>query len=265
MELWQIIAALIQGLVEWLPMSSQGMVILFAHNIGAAPLESLLALSFWLHLGTMSAVVVRYRKEVLYVLTLKDRTLFRLLLIATVGTVITSLPLYYALKTGVLVPRGELLNILVGLLLLLTGVVLYLTSGRTPVSESTDTGRSITDRASFVTGLVQGFSVLPGLSRSGVTVSTLLMHRVEKETAFSFSFLMSVPAVLGILCLELLGEGASFGGVSPVDLIVMETIVFLTGLASMEALLRLARRVPFWKLCIVLALVAITFGMLTLL
>jgi hypothetical protein len=45
----------------------------------------------------------------------------------------------------------------------------------------------------------------------------------------------------------------------------METIVFLTGLASMEALLRLARRVPFWKLCIVLALVAITFGMLTLL
>ena len=71
--------------------------------------------------------------------------------------------------------------------------------------------------------------------------------------------------MVAILCLELLGEGASFGGVSPVDLIMMETIVFLTGLASMEALLRLARGVPFWKLCIVLALVAITFGMLTLL
>ncbi|RDE13353.1 MAG: hypothetical protein C4K49_08670 [Candidatus Thorarchaeota archaeon] len=265
MELWQIITALIQGLAEWLPISSQGMVILFTQNLGAAPADSLLALSFWLHLGTMSAVIVRYPREIVHVLTLKDKTLFWLLLIATVGTALTALPLYYALKIGVLALSGELLNVLVGLLLLLTGVVLYVTSHRTLVIGNAVTDHELSNRESFMTGLVQGFSVLPGLSRSGVTVSTLLMQKVEKETAFRFSFLMSVPAVVGILCLELLGEGVTFGGVSPVDLIGMEIIVFLTGLASMEALLRLARRVSFWKLCVVLALVAITFGMLALL
>ena len=111
-----------------------------------------------------------------------------------------------------------------------------------------------------MTGLVQGFSVLPGLSRSGVTVSALLMQRVGKDTALKFSFLMSVPAVLAILAIESLTGGLAIPAIAPIDLILIEAIVFIVGLASMEFLLRLARKVSFWKLCLVLALVAILFG-----
>jgi len=111
-----------------------------------------------------------------------------------------------------------------------------------------------------VTGLVQGSAVLPGLSRSGVTVSALLMQRVDKETALRFSFLMSVPAVLGILALEIITGATIPANVPLVDMILIEAIVFIVGLASMEFLLRLARKVSFWKLCLVIAVIAIALG-----
>ena len=93
-----------------------------------------------------------------------------------------------------------------------------------------------------------------------MTISALLMQRIDKETAMKFSFLMSVPAVLAILLLEVITGSTIPASVSTLDLIVIEGIVFVTGLASMEFLLRLARRVSFWKLCLVLAVLAILFG-----
>ncbi|MFW9890179.1 MAG: undecaprenyl-diphosphate phosphatase, partial [Candidatus Thorarchaeota archaeon] len=120
------------------------------------------------------------------------------------------------------------------------------------------------NREAIVTGLVQGFSVLPGLSRSGVTISALLMQKIDRETALRFSFLMSVPAVIGILIVEIITGNAIPPSIGFADLIFMEAIVFITGLASMETLLRLARHVSFWRLCLILALVAIVFGIPTL-
>lgn len=257
MELWQIIVALIQGLVEWLPISSEGQAILFVYNFTTIPPEELIPLVVLLHLGTALAVVVRYPNTILDVIMLKDRTLFRHLLIATICTGITALPLYFVLKSSITLFNGEIINILVGTLLLITALFLYLPT-RTSEEEIEYTDTS--DRSAAVTGLVQGFSVLPGLSRSGVTVSALLMQRVDKDTALKFSFLMSVPAVLAILAIESLTGGLAIPAIAPIDLILIEAIVFIVGLASMEFLLRLARKVSFWKLCLVLALVAILFG-----
>ena len=93
------------------------------------------------------------------------------------------------------------------------------------------------DKEAAITGLTQGFSILPGISRSGVTMSALLMQRIDKETALEYSFLMSVPAVVGILIVEILTGGATIPSISTVDLILMEVIVFVTGLLSMEFLL----------------------------
>lgn len=258
MELWLIIVALIQGLVEWLPISSEGQVVLFLYNFTPVPVEDIVSLVVWLHLGTALAVVVRYPRVILEILSLRDRKLFRLLLIATLSTAITAIPLYFLLKTSLAPVHGELLNILVGVLLLVTAVVLYIPTRKG--EEPLDTERDVEDRGAAVTGLIQGISVLPGLSRSGVTISALLMQRINKEDAMKFSFLMSVPAVLGILLIEIVTGSTIPSGVGTLDLIVIEFIVFLTGLVSMEFLLRLARRVSFWKLCLVLALVAIVFG-----
>jgi undecaprenyl-diphosphatase len=91
------------------------------------------------------------------------------------------------------------------------------------------------------------------------------MQRVDKETALKFSFLMSVPAVLGIFALEMIIGDVIVPTISILDLIIIEIIVFVVGLASMEFLLRLARKVSFWKLCLLLALIAIVFGIPSLL
>jgi len=261
LEPWQIIVALIQGLVEWLPISSEGQVVLFLYNFSPVPSEDIISLVVWLHLGTALAVVVRYPRVILDILSLKDRKLFRLLLVATLSTAITGVPLYFFMKNSFTPFHGELLNVLVGVLLLITAVVLYLPTRTT--EESEDTTKDVEDREAVTTGLVQGMAVLPGLSRSGVTISALLMQKIDKETAMKFSFLMSVPAVLAILVLEVLTGSTLPAGVGTLDLILIEGIVFVTGLLSMEFLLRLARRISFWKLCLVLALIAIVFGVPT--
>jgi undecaprenyl-diphosphatase len=265
MEIWQVLVALIQGLVEWLPISSEGQTVLFVYNFGSIPAEGLISLVAWLHLGTTLAVIVRYPKTILNIISLKDRNLFKLLLTATMCTAITAVPLYFLLRSSLSVFHGELLNIIVGILLVITAIALYL-----PTREVSEKNKEIelsepTERIAFLTGLVQGFSVLPGLSRSGVTVSTLLMQRVDRETALKFSFLMSVPAVLGIFVLEAILGSVTPPGVSFTDLLIMEVIVFVAGILSMEFLLRISRSLNFWKLCIIIGMIAIIFGLPSLL
>ncbi|MFX1415361.1 MAG: undecaprenyl-diphosphate phosphatase [Promethearchaeota archaeon] len=261
MEPWQIIVAVIQGLVEWLPISSEGQVVLFVYNFGQVPSDQLLSLVVWLHLGTALSVLVRYPRTILDVLTMKDRRLLRLLVIATIGTAATAIPFYVFLKNSLAAFHGEMMNMFVGILLLATAFVLYLPTRSTGSGIASQTSNDVGDKEAISTGLVQGLAVLPGLSRSGVTVSALLMQRVDKETAFRFSFLMSVPAVIGILAVEVLFGSAVPSSIGALDMAVMELIVFVVGLASMEFLLRLARTISFWKLCLVLALIAIVFGL----
>jgi undecaprenyl-diphosphatase len=259
-ELWQIIVALIQGLVEWLPISSEGQVVLFLYNFTPVSSAEIIALVVWLHFGTALAVVARYPRTILDIVSLKDKKLFRLLLVATLGTAITAVPLYFFLKNNLAPVHGELLNVLVGVLLLVTAIMLYLPTRTKEEDIDADTEREVENQEAATTGLVQGLAVLPGLSRSGVTISALLMQRIDKESAMKFSFLMSVPTVLAILLLEVITGSTLPASVSTLDLIIIEGIVFVTGFLSMEFLLRLARRISFWKLCLVLAFVAILFG-----
>jgi undecaprenyl-diphosphatase len=258
MELWQILVALLQGLFEWLPISSEGQIALFLRNFTSVNPNDILPWIVWLHLGTALAVIVRYPRTIFDIISLKDKTLTRLLFIATVATAITAIPLYILFRDIGSIP-GNLLNILVGVLLLITALVLYLPTRQEAASSTIDV-REPTNKEALITGLVQGASVLPGLSRSGSTISALLMQKIDRETALRFSFLMSVPAVLGILALEALNGSAIPPSMSLLDLTIIEGIVFIVGLASMEFLLRLARRVNFWKLCLILAVIAIVLG-----
>ncbi|MDH4213111.1 MAG: undecaprenyl-diphosphate phosphatase [Candidatus Thorarchaeota archaeon] len=259
LELWQILVAVLQGLVEWLPISSEGQVVFFIYNFTSISQDQVLPLVVWLHLGTALAVIVRYPRIILDIISLKDKKLTRLLFIATIATAITAIPLYILLENSIEIFQGEILNVLVGSLLIVTALALYLPSHKDSGTQTVEV-KEPTDREALLTGLVQGSSVLPGLSRSGVTVSALLMQKIDRETALRFSFLMSVPAVLGILLLNLLTGSGIPASMSTLDLIIVEAIVFIVGLGSMEFLLRVARRVNFWKLCLLLGLVAIVFG-----
>lgn len=219
----------IQGLVEWLPLSSEAWVTLGASYFGMAnPIQ----LALYLHLGTALAVIVYFRKEVSNALALCDRKLARFLAIATVCSGLVGLPLYLALKS---VPFDSKVGfLLVGAGLIATGAFLHKRKG------GLKTVKTASDRDAIFAGLLQGLAVVPGISRSGITMFSLLFQEFSPEAALSLSFLMSVPVVL-MADVFMAYEGFMPG---PGPLVALGA-AFVFGIASMRALLAVAKRVNF--------------------
>jgi undecaprenyl-diphosphatase len=245
-----LILGLLQGVLEWLPVSSQGnLVVLAIAFLGLEP-EYALSLSVYLHLGTGFAALVYFRNEVAGILgrgSEGDRELFRFLLIATILTGVVGLPIFAFVRLTSL--YGEALLALTGLALLATGVM-QRERGRGGTREPM--GLDVQD--GFALGVVQGLSAIPGLSRSGVTTTALLLKDFPGEEALRLSFLMSIPASFAAATGLALIEGAP-----PMDTGILLALAasFLSALVSVDLLIKLARRTEFWKLCVVLGLIAL--------
>lgn len=194
-----IIAGAIQGTVEWLPISSEAQTMLYLLNYLHMDPQTALSYAFYLHFGTMIAVMIRFRGEFVEILKnlRPDYKLTRILLIATLSTAITALPLYLLLKTVSLEQNASTFTVLIGCLLILTGVIMKVSG--TPGEKEMD---QMSDRDMVITGIAQGFAILPGVSRSGITVATLLAQKINQETALVISFLISVPAALSIFIID---------------------------------------------------------------
>ena len=196
--LQSFILGLLQGLTEFLPVSSSGHTLLAGYLLGV---EIPLAFELILHLATLLAVIIFYRKSVftrikhpfckgnLYLalataVTAVIAFLFRKFYADGLSS-ITLLPLFFALTAGILV---------VG-------------SWVKPKPSNISAGKSA------IIGLTQGLACIPGLSRSGTTISTALILGIDKQEATEFSFLLSIPIVLGSAIIELITQplvGVSF-------------------------------------------------------
>lgn len=214
-----VLMGLLQGLTEFLPVSSSGHLI-----IGGELLEiqqTGILLEVCLHCGTLVAVCIFFRQQIydiiesLMAVLLRRKTknevvlqkrrhnllLLLYIIVACIPTGIIGLVLEH--YSDVLFTSVKL----VGALLLVTGAVLWLTP-RQPKKKPTH----ITVKKSLIIGLVQGLAVLPGISRSGSTIATSLFLGISREDAAKFSFLISVPTILGATLLEALklrGNGLS--------------------------------------------------------
>ncbi|MCW3979287.1 MAG: undecaprenyl-diphosphate phosphatase [Candidatus Bathyarchaeota archaeon] len=245
-----LIVGLLQGLLEWLPISSQGnLVVLMMSVLGLEP-DFALSLSVYLHLGTGLAALVYFREEVLDAIRRdsdSDRALFRFLVIATFTTGVVGLPIFLVVRGASM--YGEALLALTGAALIVTGLV-----QKGAQTEGARTTESLESREGVILGLVQGLSAIPGLSRSGLTTSALLIRKYSGEESFRISFLMSVPAVfaaaVGLVYLE--GVPALESG-----LLASLTSSFISAYLSIDILLRVARRIRFWGLCVLLGTLAI--------
>jgi len=191
-----VILGLIQGLAEWLPISSTAHLKIVEHFLGlaATPLFNVA-----LHTGTLVVVMLYFRKDVGDILVALTHMDFRsehghlipLIAVATIPTAIIGL-LYVVFLEDVLQTM-----LAIGITLLVGATVVYVSkNGR----EETDV---ITYRTALAVGMAQGLAVFPGLSRSGATVSTALLLGLKREEAFRFSFLLSIPAILGDLIVEI--------------------------------------------------------------
>lgn len=249
-----IIAGLLQGIFEWLPISSQGNIMgVFLTFFQTSP-EEALKIAILLHTGTLLAAIVYFRKELGQILeynTKKDKELARFIVLATLATAITAVPLYFVLK--------QFLSFGVAYVLLAIALLLIVT-GFLQLKKKKGKKMKLTDRSALIAGLAQGLSVLPGISRSGVTTSALLFTDATPEQAFRLSFIMSIPAVLIAEIAFGLAEGVYLEGFALVSIVV----AFIVGLLSMNVLIKFARKINFSYFCFALAaLYIIIFAAMT--
>ena len=198
----------------------------------------------------MLAVIVKFREDFARILGLKDTALTKLLFVTTIFTGITAIPLFYLITSF---RSGFEITMLIGFMLIVTGLVLRLPKGGYREFKS----MSITEMAFL--GFFQGFAILPGISRSGTTISFLLLRKINKEDSLKISFLISVPAVLGALILDLLSNSNNVR----VELgLITVAITFFVGYLTMDLLLRFAKIVEFSKFCVILGLLTIVLSLI---
>ena len=195
MEIWEgIILGLLQGLTEFLPVSSSGHLLLF-EKFGVG--EESMFFNVCVHVGTLVSVLVAMRKKWVPLVKkpLQKTNLF--LIVASLPTVVI------ALLIKMLAP-----SLLEGQFLALGFVA---TTCFLVVCEkvATDKNGTLSVKSSVLSGVFQGIAVLPGVSRSGATITALRLAGVDKKESADFSFLMSIPVILGSLILEIVGLKAS--------------------------------------------------------
>jgi len=260
-----ILIAILQGLLEWLPISSEGQITLvMLHVFNITELSTILSLIIWLHLGTAGSALLKYRSEyfnVIFSKTAEFNYLRRFLIIATLATGVTAIPLYLLLNELFNPIYGDIISALIGVFLIVTGIVLYFFRNIREYRPATD----LTLQEIILLGLIQGCSILPGISRSGTTVATLLGRKIEQENCLKYSFLMSVPVILGAFIFDLLISGVpKVAGISIYVLIIMIGVAFAFGLLSMDVLLAVAKKVNFAYFCVIIGLIAVILGLLPL-
>jgi undecaprenyl-diphosphatase len=254
-----LIIGSIQGITEWLPVSSSGVIVLIKKNILHSGLDiaTLSQQNLFLHLGTFFAALVYLRQDVARLCKRlrafseappEDRQIILFLLSVTVisgflGAIFIKL---LASAEGHWDVTGKFVTAVVGIFLLMTG---FMELTAKPGGYKRETDIRLWDM--ILLGVAQGFAALPGISRSGITVSTLLLRKFDKSMSLRLSFLMSLPIVLaGNLLLHLSDITFSLEALTGL------LSAFIFGLLSMHALIRFAQKVNFgyFMLC---------FGLLT--
>ncbi len=189
-----IILGLVQGVTEFLPVSSSGHLVFFQNlfNIN----EAALTFDVILHLGTLVAVCFVYRKDILDILRKPLQRTTYLIIAGIIPTVIIALALNDPIERSF--QTGKIL----GVTFIITALVLYFTD-RYFKGESKKKIVNMSYLDAIIVGILQGLAAFPGISRSGMTISGGLVRGVNKENAAKYSFLLSIIAILGALVLTL--------------------------------------------------------------
>ena len=259
-----LILGLIQGLTEYLPVSSSGHLAIGQALFGLEDGESNLAFTVLLHVATVLSTVVILWSEIVWIF----RDLFKWkwnegtryvvnILISMIPVAIVGF--FFKDKIEEVFGSGLLI---VGIMLLVTATLLAFSYFAKPRQKE-----NISPLHAFIIGVAQACAVMPGLSRSGSTIATGLLLGNKKEKLAQFSFLMVIPPILGEALLDVkdmieVGFGEAMGGLSPVAAIVGFLAAFISGCFACKWMINLVKKgklIWFAVYCVIVGVVAIIF------
>ena len=224
-----VILAIVQGIAEFLPISSSGHLVILSELLGMG--EGTTELNIILHFGTLLAIVLFYRKRILALLS-ADKRVIPLLVVGTIPIVIVGLTVKKVFPWVTEYP------LLAGFMLPITGLMLLMLP---KIKEGEDEYQDITYKTALLIGCAQAFAILPGISRSGSTIVAGSWLGLKRQSATTFSFLLAIPAILGATVLEvkdMLEKDPNVESTSVWLLALGALVAFAVGLVALQWLVR---------------------------
>jgi undecaprenyl-diphosphatase len=268
-----IILGAVQGLTEFLPVSSSGHLVIFQYLFNLKEPEVLFNVG--VHMGTLIAVIIFFRKDLHSIVAsvfsffngiLKKKVSFadatqdmdiKLALLIIVGTIPTGI---LGLFFHTIVDRIFSSVVLVGLMLIVTGSLLIITVW---IKNNGKSIKRFSFKEALIIGLMQGISILPGISRSGSTIAVGLFMGLERETAARFSFLLSIPAIIGATILEF-KDISTYPSAQIISMLIGAFTSCLVGYGALGSLLYIVKkgRLHFFApYCFAAGVIALIIGL----
>jgi undecaprenyl-diphosphatase len=233
-----IIFGIIQGLTEFLPVSSSGHLEIAKAILGEGKVsEGSMLMTVVLHFATAFATIIVFRKDLVVIFgglfQFKNNESFQF----SLKIVLSMIP---AALVGVLFNEevealfGGALT-LVGGMLLITGVLLFL------ADKAKASSKQVGIKEAVLIGISQAIAILPGISRSGATISTAVILGIDKEKAARFSFLMVVPLIFGKMAKDVLSGDIQYESVTFLPLLIGFIFAFITGLLACKWMIQLVK------------------------
>ncbi len=256
-----IILGIIQGLTEFLPVSSSGHLEIGKAILGdnSVPEESLL-FTVVLHFATALSTIVVFRKDILNILRgflffkWNDDTKFVTKIIVSMLPAVV-IGLFFEEQLEQLF-GGNIL--LVGYMLIVTAILLFL------ADKAKNTDRKVSFKNAFVIGIAQAIAMIPGISRSGATISTSVLLGNDKSKAARFSFLMVVPLIFGKMAKDIFSGELSFESQNITALSIGFVAAFISGLFACTWMITLVKKSKlsyFAIYCVVVGVIAIIYSL----
>ncbi len=219
----QFLLGLIQGLTEFLPVSSSGHLVILKHWLNFQ--SEGVVMEVTLHFATLLSIIIFFRKKIFEYLN-KEKIL--LIIIGTIPIAIIG----FLFEDKIELMFDNYLLVIVALSL--TGLILFLTK------KSKEDKEEISLKMAFVIGIAQAFAIIPGISRSGITVATALLLGITRKKAFEFSFILAIPALLGAFLLNI--PDIYKTNIAPLSLLSAGVTAFFAGLIALWIFYSLIRK-----------------------
>jgi len=255
-----IILGIIQGLTEFLPVSSSGHLELGKAILGGNSIqEESLLFTVVLHFATALSTIVIFRKDIWEILSGLFQFKWNEESQFSAKIIVSMLP---AVFVGLFFEEqleaffGGNIRF-VGFMLIITAVLLYF------ADKAKDTDKKVSFGNAFIVGVSQAIAMLPGISRSGATISTSVLLGVDKSKAARFSFLMVVPLIFGKIAKDLMSGDLTFDGENNIAMGAGFIAAFLAGLAACTWMIQLVRKSKlsyFATYCLIVGLIAVIYG-----